>query len=121
MTPTVKRLARARKAARFKNRVRKFFGAWNETYMKRILTVIVLNAILWVWCSYFLAWKGRYEIAQSLSQTAVTAILGVVITYGIKSVTENVSKNGYVGKIEETVTEVHKKRRRVFDADDDAA
>ena len=72
--------------------------AWGETYTKRITTLIILNAICWVWCSYILAWQGKYEIAQSLSQTALTAILGVVITNGVKSTTENVSKNGYVGK-----------------------
>jgi hypothetical protein len=113
-------MARARSAARFRRSVRRFFFAWNETYMKRLLTVIVLNAILWVWCSYVLAWFGRYEIAQQLSQTAVSAILGAVITYGLKSVTENVSKNGYVGKIAEAVKSAPTKRRRIFD-DDEAA
>lgn len=82
-----------------KNRIKRLLMAWGETYTKRITTFIILNAVYWVWCSYILAWFGRYEIAQSLSQTAVTAILGVVITNGAKSTTENVSKNGYVGKI----------------------
>ena len=120
MTPSVKKLAGARRRARFRKRVGSIFHAWNETYMKRINTVIILNAIAWVWCSYILAWCGRYEIAQQLSQTALTAILGVVITYGLKSVTENVSKNGYVGRIGESAPKVSGKKRRIFDIDDAA-
>lgn len=81
------------------SRVRK---AWTETYMKRLSTLIVYNAILWVWCSYILAWCGRYETAQMISQTAITAILGVVVTYGFKSVAENISQYGYRGKTPET-------------------
>ena len=92
MTISGKRMARARRWARFRK-------AWGETYHKRITTIIVANAILWVWCSYVLAWFGRYEIAQALSQTAITAILGVVVSYGVKSGVENISKNGYVGNI----------------------
>ena len=87
-----------KKEERRKRRER-LLTAWGETYTKRLTTFIIFNAIAWVWCSYILAWCGRYEIAQSLSQTALTAILGVVITNGVKSTTENVSKNGYVGRI----------------------
>ncbi len=87
-----KNIGRARRIVRFRR-------AWGETYTKRITTFIIVNAVMWVWCSYILAWFGRYEIAQSLSITAVTSILGVVATNGIKSTAENISKNGYVGKI----------------------
>lgn len=65
-----------------------------KSYTKVIVFVIVINAVLWVWCSYFLAYLGRYEIAQALSQTAITTILGTVITYCFKSLVENVNKHG---------------------------
>ena len=65
-----------------------------KSYTKVIVLIIVLNAVLWVWCSYFLAYLGRCEIAQSLSQTAITTILGTVITYCFKSLVENVNKHG---------------------------
>lgn len=91
MRTSTNKFARARRFAKFKKK-------WGETYSKRLMTLIVVNALGWVWCSYALAWYGRYEIAQALSQTAVTAILGVVVTNGVKSTAENVSKNGYVGK-----------------------
>ena len=80
------------------NFLKRAISEWGETYTKRITTLIILNAVLWVWATYFLAWRGCYQIAQDLSKTAVTTILGVVVTNGIKSTVENVSKNGYTGK-----------------------
>lgn len=65
-----------------------------DSYTKVIVMVIVINACAWVWCSYILAYLGRFEIAESLSQTAVTAILGAFISYAVKSAMENVNKNG---------------------------
>ena len=105
MNTSAKRMARARRIARLRR-------AWGETYTKRITTAIIVNALCWVWCSYILAWLGRYEIAQALSQTAITAILGVVVTNGVKSTTENVSKNGWVGKI------IRGGKKRFSDAED---
>lgn len=69
--------------------------------MKRLATVIVYNAIAWVWCSYVLAWCGRIETVQILSQTAITTILGVVISYAFKSMVENISQYGWRGKNED--------------------
>lgn len=66
----------------------------SESYTKKIVRFITLNAVGWVWCSYILAFMGRYEIAQALSQTAITTLLGTVITYCLKSLVENVNKHG---------------------------
>lgn len=63
------------------------------TTMKIIVWVCLLNGIAWVWCSYILAWMGKEQIAESLSQVALTEIIGVVLVYAIKSVVENLSKN----------------------------
>ena len=65
-----------------------------DSFTKVIVLVLLINAIAWVWCSYGLAYLGRYEIAESLSQTAITTILGTVITYCTKSAIENVNKHG---------------------------
>ena len=46
-----------------------------------------------MWCSYLLAWLDKMQIAESLSQVAVTEIIGVVLAYAIKSTVENLSKN----------------------------
>ena len=69
------------------------------TYMKWIVRFILVNAVLWVWCSYVLAFFGKEDIAESLSETAITSILGTVVTYGIKSAVEKISDYGYVGKV----------------------
>ena len=63
------------------------------TTMKKIVWVCLVNGILWVWCSYILAALDKIQIAESLSQVAVTEIIGVVVAYAIKSLIENLSKN----------------------------
>lgn len=63
------------------------------TTMKIIVWVCLLNGFAWVWCSYILAWMGREQIAESLSQVALTEIIGVVLVYAIKAAVENLSKN----------------------------
>ena len=68
--------------------------SWLDSFTKIAVMVILINAVAWVWCSYGLAYLGRYEIAESLSQTAVNAILGTFISYAVKSAVENVNKNG---------------------------
>lgn len=60
---------------------------------KVIVWVCLLNGIAWVWCSYILACLDKVQIAESLSQVAVTEIIGVVLAYCIKSLVENLSKN----------------------------
>lgn len=61
--------------------------------MKLAVWVCLFNGIAWVWCSYLLAYLGRAQIAEALSQVAVTEIIGVVLAYAIKSMVENLSKN----------------------------
>ena len=60
---------------------------------KKVVWVCLINGIAWVWCSYLLAYLGREQIAESLSQVAITEIIGVVLVYCIKSLVENLSKN----------------------------
>ena len=47
-----------------------------------------------MWCSYILAWFGKDHIAESLSQTITTTIIGVTIPYLITKTIENISKYG---------------------------
>ena len=78
--------------------LKKLREAFAETYTKRIVTIITVNAVGWVWASYILAYLGRYQIAENLARDVVTAIIAVVLTYSVKSLTENISKNGFKGK-----------------------
>ena len=75
-----------------------------DSFTKLAVAVVLINACAWVWCSYILAYLGRYEIAESLSQTAVTAIIGTFVTYAVKSLFENVNKNGITIKPATTTT-----------------
>lgn len=61
--------------------------------MKMVVWVCLANGFAWVWCSYILAFLDKTQIAESLSQVAVTQIIGVVLAYAIKSAIENLSKN----------------------------
>ena len=61
--------------------------------MKAVVWFCLCNGCAWVWCSYLLTYLGRAEIAESLSQVALTEIVAVVLAYAIKSVVENLSKN----------------------------
>lgn len=61
--------------------------------MKAVVWFCLCNGCAWVWCSYLLAYLGRTEIAESLSQVSLTEIVAVVLAYAIKSVVENLSKN----------------------------
>ena len=65
----------------------------SPTTMKKVVWVCLLNGIAWVWCSYILAWLGKEQIAESLSQVAITEIIGVCLVYALKSLFENLSKN----------------------------
>lgn len=68
------------------------------TFSHRIVLLVVINAIGWVWCSYLLAALGRVEIAQDLSREAVKTILGTVLIYAAKALFEKSDKFGAVGK-----------------------
>lgn len=75
------------------------------TTTKRIVWACLTNGIGWVWCSYVLAFLGRTEIAESLSRTAVTEIIGVVLLYCVKSLFEKRKGFGAVGKKEAEETD----------------
>ena len=76
---------------------------------KKILWLCLLNGLLWVWCSYALAFLGRTEIAESLSRTRMpVTILGVQDRFG-SSAHSYEDALAYVGitqeKIEEAILE----------------
>ena len=69
-----------------------------KTTTKRALWFCLGNGVGWVWCSYILAYLGKESIAEKLSQTAVTEIVGVVALYCLKSLFEKRKGFGAVGK-----------------------
>ena len=61
-------------------------------YFKRLINFLVLNGVGWVWCSYLLAYLGREQIAESLSNESVKSVIAVVLVYALKSLCENTLK-----------------------------
>ena len=59
-----------------------------KTYTKKLVKWILAISIFDLQLSYVLAFLGKTEIAENLSMTVVTAIIGTVITYCIKSFKE---------------------------------
>lgn len=57
--------------------------------------LIAILASVGVMSVVFLAFLDKMQIAESLSQVAVTQIIGVVLVYGLKSAIENLSKNNH--------------------------
>lgn len=64
-----------------------------KEYCKTLVGFCAINGVLWVWCSYILAYLGRAQIAEDLSKIAVTEIVAVVLVYALKSLFENLSKH----------------------------
>ena len=55
---------------------------------KRLMWILTINAILWIWCSYVLAWFDKTQIAESLSSNVCNVVIGTVIAF---LVTQSVS------------------------------
>lgn len=59
-----------------------------NTYTKKLVKWILAISMIDLQLSYVLAFLGKTEIAENLSMTVVTAIVGTVVTYCIKSFKE---------------------------------
>lgn len=62
-----------------------------RTYTKNLVTWITVNATIWVYLTYILAFMGK-EIAESLSSQIVKVLLGTVLIYAVKALFENIFK-----------------------------
>ncbi len=63
------------------------------TFSKFVVTLLLINGIIWTYMSYYLAYLGRDQIAETLSTAVLVQILGVVVVYSAKALFENLSKN----------------------------
>jgi hypothetical protein len=55
------------------------------TFTKRFFKIILINANIWVYLSFVLAFMGKQEIAESIAVQAIITIIGVFGSYCIKS------------------------------------
>jgi len=64
-----------------------------DEFSKRIVYLLMINSVIWVYLSYVLAFLGREQIAENLSEKIVIQIIGVTLIYCVKSLFENLSKH----------------------------
>lgn len=64
---------------------------------KKIIWILTINGILWIWCSYILAYLGKEQIAESLSSNVCTVIIGQTLAYLITKTVENIFKYNDIG------------------------
>lgn len=70
------------------------------TTSKQLIWLFAINGVIWIWCSYVLAFLGKDQIAESLSSTVCQVIIGTVGAYLVTSTIENVFKfNTFGGRI----------------------
>ena len=69
------------------------------TTSKQLIWVFSINGILWIWCSYVLAFMGKDQIAESLSSNVCTVIIGQLVAFLVTKTIENVFRyNDFGGK-----------------------
>lgn len=71
-----------------KGKREKSYSKWLTTFTKRAVTVILIVALIDLQLSYVLAFVGKEQIAESLSSTIATTIVGVMMGYFGKALFE---------------------------------
>jgi uncharacterized membrane protein len=64
-----------------------------EEFSKKIVWLLTINGIIWIYLSYILAFLDKPEIAQTLSIAVVTEMVAVTLVYCCKALFENLSKH----------------------------
>ena len=64
-----------------------------DSFTKIAVMFMLINSTVWMYLSYYLAYLGRTQIAENLSEKVVIEILGVILVYSLKAGVENISKN----------------------------
>lgn len=69
-------------------RKKRGYKKWLETYTKRAVTVILAVSLIDLQLSYVLAFMGQVQIAESLSSTIASTVVGVMHGYFLKALFE---------------------------------
>lgn len=56
----------------------------NLSFTKIIIIWVLVFSTIWITASYILAWYGKFEIAEALSENITEVLLGSIITYAVK-------------------------------------
>lgn len=92
-----KKMKKAMKSEEHKQNLHDIISMNMVSTSKQLLWVLITNAILWIWCSYILAFMGRDQIAEALSTNVCSVILGQIAAYFISKTIENVFKFNNIG------------------------
>lgn len=68
------------------------FSKTLQSTSKQLIWLFSINGILWIWCSYALAFMDKMQIAESLSSNVCTVVLGQMGMYLITKTLENCFK-----------------------------
>lgn len=80
---------------RRKRKIKKVSKSKKIEFSKTIVAWLLIHGTIWTYLSYYLAYLGRTEIAETLSKTVVVEILGATVVYALKSYLEKNSRNKY--------------------------
>lgn len=67
---------------------KKKYISWLETFTKKAVAAILLFSLIDLQLCYILAFLGKEQIAESLSSTIATSIIGVMTGYFLKALLE---------------------------------
>lgn len=71
-----------------KGKREKSYRRWLTTFTKRAVAAILVISLIDLQLSYVLAFLGKEQIAESLSSTIATTVIGVMIGYFCKALFE---------------------------------
>lgn len=60
-----------------------------STTSKQLVWMFSINGMLWIWCSYILAFLDKAVIAEQLSSNVCTVVIGQMVCYLVTSTIEN--------------------------------
>lgn len=72
--------------------IRESFAESLMNTTKQLIWLFSINGILWIWCSYILAFADKAQIAEALSSNVCTIVIGQMAMYIISKTVENVFK-----------------------------
>lgn len=71
---------------------------WLEDASKKFVWWFMFNSTIWIYATYLLAFLGREEIAESLSQVIVTEIIKTLMLIVVSKTVENIFARRNPGK-----------------------
>lgn len=78
---------------------------WLENASRQFVWWFIINSTIWIYATYLLAFLGREEIAESLSQVIVTEIIKTLMLIVVSKTVENIFTQCNSGKTKKSAGE----------------